>query len=129
MEKINDNFVLDLSSKEESNVGVKLSKEVSKFNKLIEKGLSAGKYIRINPQVGGFIFIVEKQKPGTDYDFQKLCASHTFANPKIIIDYLFGEVEITDISPETVLQFFIAKHGTVKKAIKEINLTLNQKSN
>ena len=111
MEKINDNFVLDLSSKEESNVGVKLS------------------YIRINPQVGGFIFIVEKQKPGTDYDFQKLCSSHTFANPKIIIDYLFGQVEITDISPETVLQFFIAKHGTVKKAIKEINLTLNQKSN
>jgi len=73
MEKINDNFILDLSSKEESNVGVKLSKEVSKFNKLIEKGLNSGKYIRINPQVGGFIFIVEKQKPGTDYDFQTLC--------------------------------------------------------
>lgn len=129
MEKIKDNFVLDLSSKEESNIGSKQTKEVLKLNKLIEKGLNSGKYVRINPQVGGFIFIVEKQKPNVEYDFQKLCSSHTTINPKIIIDYLFGGIEITDLSPETVLQFFVAKHGTLKKAIKEINLTLNQKSN
>jgi hypothetical protein len=78
--------------------------------------------------LNGLIATVEKQKSGA-YDFLKLCNEHTLKSPKFIVDYVFGDYGILNISPEIVLNLFIAKYGSKNRAIKEINLRLNEKSN
>lgn len=128
MQDTKTSFVVDLTSTEGGKETVKKIKENNKFNNAIDKKLSSGKFVRIDLKANGFILIVEKQKSGT-YDFLKLCSEHTIASPKVVVDYLFGDTEITNLTPEIILNFFLAKYGTTKQALKEINLRLNEKSN
>lgn len=128
MQDTKTSFMLDLTSTGTEKETAKKTKEHIKFNNTIDKKLNAGKFTRIDMRSNGFILIVERQKDGK-YDFLKLCSEHTLASPKIVVDYLFGETEITNLTPEVVLNLFIAKHGTMRQALKEINSRLNEKSN
>lgn len=128
MQDTKTSFVIDLSKYSTSKDQAKVSKEHIKFNNTVDKKLNSGKFIRIDLKSNGLILIVEKQKTGV-YDFLKLCTEHTLTSPKIVVDYLFGDYEITNLSPEIVLNLFVAKYGTVNRAIKEINLRLNEKTN
>jgi len=122
-----NNYLFDLSD-QFLNKESKIIKNYEQYNKFIEKNLNSGNFVQVDLKINGLIAIVEKQKSGT-YDFLKLYNEHTFKSPKFIVDYVFGDYEIINLSPEIVLNLFIAKYGTKNRAIKEINFRLNEKSN